>query len=194
MARGLAASFVFVGVLVLAACGGGSDIVSIADEPTPDLEATIAAAVQATLAATEPSPTVEPTLIIPDTQEPTVLPTNTPMPTRTPIPKVTPTIRPTHTLEVQSFRCYTEFSFAFVEGEVKNLTTRRLENVMAVAQWYTSEGTFITSDDALIDFNPILPGQTSPFKTFSTANPAMDNCTLSFKFLFGTTISMREAP
>ncbi|MCX6022213.1 MAG: hypothetical protein NTZ05_10880, partial [Chloroflexi bacterium] len=61
-------------------------------------------------------------------------------------------------------------------------------NVTAVGNWYTKDGQLITSDLALITFNPILPNQTSSFKTFSTYNPAMDNCKLQFKDLLGGSI------
>jgi hypothetical protein len=45
-----------------------------------------------------------------------------------------------------------------------------------------------SSDDALIDYNPILPGQKSPFKVYATWNPAMDNASISFKFMGGKSI------
>ena len=53
-------------------------------------------------------------------------------------------------------------------------------------------GTFITTDNALIDYNPILPGQTSPFKTMSSTNPAMSKYTVDFKHLIGGTIDTRD--
>jgi hypothetical protein len=65
--------------------------------------------------------------------------------------------------------------------------------VTAVGTWYTSTGTFIVSDDALTDFNPILPGQISPFKTYSTYNPEMSKCDLKFKSLLGAQIPARTA-
>jgi hypothetical protein len=102
-----------------------------------------------------------------------------------PEPTALPT--PQYALEIESFKCTPDASvgFAYVEGEVKNISTDSLSDVEAVGTWYTSAGTFIVSDDALTDFNPILPGQTSPFKTYSTYNPEMRKCDLKFKDLFG---------
>ena len=40
---------------------------------------------------------------------------------------------------------------------------------------------FITFDDALIDYQPVLPGQTSQFTVIGTWNPAMQTAALQFK-------------
>ncbi|MCH7656629.1 MAG: hypothetical protein IIC95_11720 [Chloroflexi bacterium] len=108
----------------------------------------------------------------------------------------TPSPTPDHALELESFRCYKEtfgdFGFAYVEGRVTNISGRTLENVTAVAQWFTPAEEFITSDTALIQFNPLLPGQTSPFKTITTLNPAMESCSISFQTLFGAGLSTRS--
>ena len=101
----------------------------------------------------------------------TLSPTSTPIPTRTPVPQP---------LTVSNFRCYNEYGYAHLEGIVRNNTNRRLENVQAVALHYTKDGTFITSHDALIDYNPVMPGQESPFQTIGTHNPQMSKCKLSF--------------
>jgi hypothetical protein len=82
--------------------------------------------------------------------------------------------------------------FHYIEGQVKNLSDKPLENVTAVGIWYDKDGNFIKSDDAVIDYNPILPGQTSPFKTISTGNPAMSRYRVEFKRIFGGTIATRD--
>jgi len=40
----------------------------------------------------------------------------------------------------------------------------------------------------LIDFDPILPGQTSPFKVLTTHNPAITKGSISFKYILGAQI------
>ena len=82
--------------------------------------------------------------------------------------------------------------YHYVEGQVENISSVALKNVTAVATWYDKDGDFIKSDDALIDFNPILPGQISPFKTISTGNPAMSRYTVEFKELLGGAISTED--
>lgn len=91
-------------------------------------------------------------------------------------------------LEIKSWSCGSEYDFMHVKGEVKNTTSRSLRNVMVVATYRTASGEFIKSSDALIDYNPILPGQTSPFKTLTTKNPAFKKCNIAFKYLGGGTI------
>jgi hypothetical protein len=61
-------------------------------------------------------------------------------------------------------------SYHIIEGQVKNVSSQPLKNVTAVGIWLDKDGEFIKSDDAIIEYNPILPGQTSPFKTMSTGN------------------------
>lgn len=75
--------------------------------------------------------------------------------------------------------------YHYVEGQVKNLTDQPLKNITAVSTWYDKDGNFVKSDDALIDYNPLLPGQTSPFKTISTGNPVMSRFSIEFKELLG---------
>jgi hypothetical protein len=82
--------------------------------------------------------------------------------------------------------------YHYIEGEVKNVSDEPLKNVAAVGIWLDKDGTFIKSDDAIIEYNPILPGQTSPFKTISTGNPAMEKYRVEFKTLFGGTLSVDD--
>lgn len=99
------------------------------------------------------------------------------------------TITPTHQLELQSWSWHSEYGYAIAEGQVKNISDESLKNVEVVITWYTEDYTFITSDSALIEYNPILPGQTSPFKVYATYNPAMFKAGIDFKFFMGGTIS-----
>ncbi len=96
----------------------------------------------------------------------------------------------TSKLEVQSWRCTKEYSYVFVQGLVKNLTAESLKNVMVVGIFKTSSGDFVKTADALIEYNPILPGQTSPFKAGTTDNPEIKKCFIEFKHLMGGTISL----
>lgn len=102
---------------------------------------------------------------------------------------------PAEQLELLSSRGYESDGggYHIVEGEVKNISGERLQSVAAVGTWYGNDGTMITSDDALIEFNPIMPGQTSPFKTMSRTNPLMTKYSVSFKKLFGGTISTKDS-
>jgi hypothetical protein len=104
-----------------------------------------------------------------------------------------PPAPPTPLLELKASRCNKEYSFIISEGTVTNISGEPLKNVEAVAGYYDASGNFIKSGDAIIEYNPILPGQTSPYKTITTDNPAITRCDVSFKFLMGGTIDMRRA-
>jgi hypothetical protein len=81
-----------------------------------------------------------------------------------------------------------------VSGEVKNLTSEPLRNVHAVVTWYTEKGDFIASDTALIEYNPLMPGQTSPYKTMSRRNPVMEKFRVDFKTMSGALFSLKRPP
>lgn len=95
-------------------------------------------------------------------------------------------------LELQSWHWGEEYSHAIAEGTVKNISGENLRNVTAVVTFMSKDGSFITSSDALVDYNPILPGQTSPFKVITTHNPAMRRARVEFKELMGGTIAYRD--
>ena len=78
--------------------------------------------------------------------------------------------------------------FVEVSGWVKNISGRKLSDVEVVASFFGKKGDFIACKSALIEFNPILPDQTSPFRMLATNNPAMETAKLEFKFLTGGTI------
>lgn len=80
-------------------------------------------------------------------------------------------------------------SYVEAKGQVKNISGQSLRNIEAVVSLYDKNGNFITSSSALIKFNPILVGQTSPFTVMETYNPAMHKANIQFKFLMGGTIS-----
>ncbi len=79
-------------------------------------------------------------------------------------------------------------TFVEANGRVKNVSTENLRNVTAVVSYFTEDGKFITSDEALISFNPILPGQTSTFRVIGQHNPAMKCASIELKSLLGGTI------
>ena len=68
-----------------------------------------------------------------------------------------------------------EYDYAIAEGTVKNVSSEPLSQVEVVVSFADHGGKFITSDDALIAYNPILPGQTSPFKAMVTDDPAIQD-------------------
>jgi hypothetical protein len=91
-------------------------------------------------------------------------------------------------LELLNWQWRSEHGWVYAEGQVKNISGRQLRSVQAVVTWYDRKGNFITSDSSFIEYNPILPGQSSPFKVMERYNPAMEKASLSFKYFAGGTI------
>ena len=95
-------------------------------------------------------------------------------------------------LELQSWSWHTEYDYVIAEGTVKNISNQNLKNVTVVIQLKDSNGRYITSDEAVIKYNPILPGQISPFKVMPRHNPEMSKASIDFKYLLGGTLPWRE--
>jgi len=108
-------------------------------------------------------------------------------PTNTPIP-------PPYKLALISGSCtrQSDIGFRKCEGYVKNISSVALDNVEAVVTWLDANGTPYSTDDALIDYNPILPGQESPWSTIGTDNPALTRFRVQFKDLLGGAILTRD--
>jgi hypothetical protein len=96
-------------------------------------------------------------------------------------------------LEIQSWGWSHEpgSGWVNVRGEVKNISDSPLKNVQAVASMYGERDLFITSADALVEFNPILPGQVSPFRVIVQWNPEMKVARLQMKDLLGGSLAYR---
>ena len=88
-------------------------------------------------------------------------------------------------LELLSWHWSSEHGYATAEGEVKNISGKKLERIEALVTWYDKDGTMITSDSSLIEYDPLLPGQTSPFKVYERYNPEMNSARIEFKFMWG---------
>ena len=92
-------------------------------------------------------------------------------------------------LVVESWRWHIESGFAIAEGEVTNRSDQHLKNLVVVVSYYTEDNHFITSSDAIVKFNPTLPGQTTPFVAYATHNPRMKSARIAFKQFGSGTIS-----
>lgn len=99
---------------------------------------------------------------------------------------------PAPVLELQGWRWRSESSFVIAEGQARNIGGTPLRNVEAVVTFVTDRGELVTSEGALLEFNPVMPGQTSPFKVMATYNPAIKDARITFKTLFGGEIAWRK--
>jgi len=65
-----------------------------------------------------------------------------------------------------------------VEGELKNVSSKPLSRVHIAATFRDADGRLVSTVPGAITFNPILPGQTSPFRFYGDRNPAITQVTV----------------
>lgn len=90
-------------------------------------------------------------------------------------------------IELRSWRWSRSGSGHFVQadGEIANVALWPLDHVEAVVTWYAKGGALITSASALIEYDPLMPGQRSPFKVLGKWNPAMADARIDFRTFSG---------
>lgn len=94
-------------------------------------------------------------------------------------------VPPAPEVRLINFRCSSEYGFTTTEGTVKNISDKPIQSLMVVGTHFATSGEFVKSDSAMVEYQPLMPGQTSPFKTMSTYNPMMAKCSVNFKRMFG---------
>ncbi len=78
-----------------------------------------------------------------------------------------------------------------VNGEVRNISNEPLEDVEVVAGFRSADGRLVKSGSALIDFNPLLPGQSSAFEARAEDDPEVSDCNVAFRKPGGEEIRAR---
>ena len=81
-----------------------------------------------------------------------------------------------------------ESDYGIVAGEITNVGSSKLDDVEAITTFYDSDGNVVKTSDAVIDFNPLMPGQTSPYKTMETDNPLIKTEKTEFHTMGGPLI------
>jgi hypothetical protein len=95
-------------------------------------------------------------------------------------------------LELLNWRWSPQYgSLVIAEGQVKNISGRKLENVQALVTWYDKDRKMVTYNNSLIAYNPLMPGQISPFKVLDKHNSAMERANIEFKYMFGKKIEVK---
>ncbi len=85
-----------------------------------------------------------------------------------------------------------EYGFVKVNGEVTNISSQSIKNVEAETTFYDDSGNVIKTTSALLELNPILPGQTSPYQTMDTDNPEIKREKTSFSVMMGGSVPYRD--
>jgi hypothetical protein len=74
-----------------------------------------------------------------------------------------------------------EYGYVDVEGQLTNTSDRSIRSLQGLIEFYDADGQFITSQFVPITITPLMPGQTSPFKSVAKYNPQMHLAKMRFK-------------
>ena len=77
-------------------------------------------------------------------------------------------------------------------GVVQNISDRSLSGVQVEVTWLNNTGTLLTADRGFIDLNPLLAGQSSPWKLSALIQATASQFRVSFSDLSGT-LAVRPA-
>lgn len=93
-------------------------------------------------------------------------------------------------LELITWNWGESISGHFIEarGQLKNISQNSMQRVNVLVSFYDSSGNFVTSQSSFIEFDPILPGQISPFNVIASFNPLIKKASIEFKFYLGGSI------
>lgn len=95
-------------------------------------------------------------------------------------------------LQAYSWSHEDDSNYAIVVGQVKNISKKSIDAIEAVANFSDAKGTYISNNSSLIDYNPLLPDQNSPFKVMVPWNPAFKNLQIEFKQLMRGKLEHKE--
>jgi hypothetical protein len=84
--------------------------------------------------------------------------------------------------------------YAMCEGFVRNISGRILEDIEVEVRWSSERGgVSISSDSSFIDYDPLLPGQESPWSVYSGRhNPTLSWYGIYFRQFGGLPILTRD--
>jgi hypothetical protein len=81
---------------------------------------------------------------------------------------------------------------ATVLGEVRNITAGPLARTVVVVTWRDERGVFLTSEEALLERDPLPAGETSRFSVVSPLTPGMAAYVVRFTTLRGEYLAMQD--
>lgn len=66
-----------------------------------------------------------------------------------------------------------------VQGEIRNLSSQPINSMVLSAVFNGVGGQFVSTSDLPVKFDPVMPGQVSPFDGFGDYNPIIRNVTVT---------------
>lgn len=70
-----------------------------------------------------------------------------------------------------------------------NRTDKPISRLMAVGTFTNASHDLIKSATGMVEYQPLMPGQKSPYKVMASLNPLINQCHVAFKIMFGSQIA-----
>lgn len=70
-----------------------------------------------------------------------------------------------------------------------NRTDKPISRLMAVGTFTNASHDLIKSATGMVEYQPLMPGQKSPYKVMASLNPLISQCHVAFKIMFGGQIA-----
>lgn len=85
-----------------------------------------------------------------------------------------------------------EHGYLLIYGLILNVSDQNMNTVVAIAECFSSNGTFIKKSDMLVDDMTITPKQISSFSIATEDEPDIEDVKVSFKHFFGEYIAASD--
>lgn len=97
-------------------------------------------------------------------------------------------------LELLAFNPRVENGFVIIDGQVKNISESSIQNLMIVVSFFNKKNQFVTFSESFVEYKPLMPGQTSPFRIMDSFNPEMATPVPEFREYGGNVIAFKTGP
>jgi len=92
-------------------------------------------------------------------------------------------------LEIRYWEWNREYGYIIAKGEVRNMSDKKLDNVMVNVRYYDDEMDFVKSELDVVDPDTILPDGIATFEVYTVDDRRIVNGKLSFQYPFGGDIT-----
>jgi len=100
--------------------------------------------------------------------------------------------KPNPKLRLLSTSIRREHGYLLIYGLIVNVSGQDINNVVAIAKCFSSNGTFIKKSDMLVDDVTIKPKQISSFSIAAEDEPDIEDVKISFKHFCGEKIAASD--
>lgn len=100
--------------------------------------------------------------------------------------------KPNAELRLLSTSIRREHGYLLIYGLIVNVSGQDMNNIVAIAECFSSNGTVIKKSDILLDDVTLKPKQISSFSIAAEDEPDIEDVKISFKHFFGEKIAASD--